>query len=115
MHAACLQEGPIDAPKTPADVRQEPYPLPDRWGSFHSVSMRNMAARGPALHESEWPTVLRSFEWSTCDVNDRRIVEEVRWPAHPQHYRMAGVSGKRAACWAWRMKQPLHVHRCISC
>ncbi|CAL8463739.1 g3273 [Coccomyxa elongata] len=42
-----LEEGPIDAPKTTADVRQEPYNLP------------------------------AGFEWSTCDVNDKKIVEEV--------------------------------------
>jgi hypothetical protein len=24
------EEGPIDEPKTPADVRQEPLPLPER-------------------------------------------------------------------------------------
>ncbi|KAK9917820.1 hypothetical protein WJX75_008609 [Coccomyxa subellipsoidea] len=42
-----LQEGPIDAPKTIADVRQEPYNLP------------------------------AGFEWSTCDVNDEKTVAEV--------------------------------------
>jgi hypothetical protein len=33
---SCLQaagDGPIDAPKTVADVRKEPYALPDRCGS----------------------------------------------------------------------------------
>ncbi|KAK9836277.1 hypothetical protein WJX81_001521 [Elliptochloris bilobata] len=40
-------EGPIDAPKTVADVRQEPYTLP------------------------------KEFEWSTCDVNDTKTVEEI--------------------------------------
>ena len=28
---ANVQDGPIDAPKTIADVRQEPYNLPDRF------------------------------------------------------------------------------------
>ncbi|CAK0785601.1 glycylpeptide N-tetradecanoyltransferase [Coccomyxa viridis] len=41
------EDGPIDAPKTVADVRQEPYNLPE------------------------------SFVWSTCDVNDTKTVEEV--------------------------------------
>lgn len=33
MHSYSLQseDGPIDAPKTVQDVRQEPYPLPERW------------------------------------------------------------------------------------
>ncbi|CAL5224452.1 g7141 [Coccomyxa viridis] len=42
-----VADGPIDATKTVADVRQEPYNLPD------------------------------SFVWSTCDVNDTKTVEEV--------------------------------------
>ncbi|GFR43176.1 hypothetical protein Agub_g4226 [Astrephomene gubernaculifera] len=40
-------EGPIDAPKTIQDVRQEPYTLPD------------------------------SFEWCVCDLNDDAVAHEV--------------------------------------
>lgn len=41
------EEGPIDAPKTVAEVKQEPYNLPD------------------------------SFEWCTCDFEDDHVVHEV--------------------------------------
>ncbi|SMN19872.1 similar to Saccharomyces cerevisiae YLR195C NMT1 N-myristoyl transferase [Maudiozyma saulgeensis] len=41
------QEGPIDATKTPADVRDEPYPM------------------------------LAEFEWSTVDINDAQQMEDV--------------------------------------
>ena len=31
-------DGPIDAPKTVQDVRQEPYPLPERWAAVaHAI------------------------------------------------------------------------------
>lgn len=40
-------DGPIDKTKTVEEIRGEPYPLPD------------------------------GFEWSTCDISDSKVVEEV--------------------------------------
>ena len=52
MQAA--EDGPIDEPKTVADVRQTPYNLP------------------------------AGYEWSTCDLSDDATVQEVSHPGLQQ-------------------------------
>ena len=86
-----VQEGPIDPPRNIEDVRQEPYSLPDRCGAMccslllHALHCAHACAKVPAYADvplSNLPLwVWRSFVWSTCDVNDDKIVKEVICPS----------------------------------
>ena len=49
-----MQDGPIDAPKTVADVRQEPYNLPERYASLTALHRACPLARVSTMALQDW-------------------------------------------------------------
>lgn len=98
LRPSSQEDGPIDAPKTVADVRQEPYALPDRCAralggrvalpvsdcgaGLHcaargSGAWREAAGLARALIPSPSLSNTRSFEWADCNVGDAGEAREV--------------------------------------
>ena len=88
-------EGSIDATKTSADVRQEPYNLPERlkpwlWQRQSNVVMScSLYDYVSTMRFSTW--CLCSFEWVTCDLNHEETAVEVPRPEYT-HYMLNKIS-----------------------
>ncbi len=91
--------GPIDTPKTVADIRQAPNSLPDKcvegWtgrvgAAAPTACLQPKPARhaGHIQHQGSLPSTQRlhrSFHWDNCDIDDDKQLTEV-YDLLCQHY-----------------------------